>query len=107
MSDILLKRGQTADITFALVDNEGAPFDLTGYTVSLVIAGRSVRLQLAATLDSPATLGTGAFRIDAADYAALKPGADVPFELWAVSSTERTPFLSGVLRVVDVPQVTT
>lgn len=106
MTRIQLKRGQTADITFALVGANGAAFDLAGYTVTLVVAGKASALRRVATLSSPSSLGTGSFRITAADYPLLRAGVDIPFELWAVSASESKPFLSGVVFVDDVPQVT-
>ena len=105
MADIDLKRGQTASITFALFDSVGAAFNLTGYTVTLAIAGKKGELKrISATIDSPATLGTGAFPVVAADYATLKPGA-YTFEVWANDGgSNNIPMLSGTLDVVDVPQ---
>jgi hypothetical protein len=105
-ADIVLKRGQTADVTFALIDVDSAPFDLTGYVVTLAIAGRATRLERVATLDSPASLGTGRFSFTSVDYDVLRVGVDIPFEMWAISGATRTPFRTGVLHVVDVPQVT-
>lgn len=106
MADIKLKRGQTADVTFALVDNVGAPFDLTGFVVTLAIAGRATRLERVGVVDTPATLGTGRFAFVAADSDVLRVGVEVPFELWAVSASRRVPFRSGTFLLVDVPQVT-
>lgn len=105
MADIELKRGQTASITFSLFDSEGAAFNLTGYTVVLALAStRGAPLKrITATVNSPATLGTGAFPVVVADYDVLKPGSYV-FEVWANDGTNNIPMLSGTLDVADVPQ---
>ena len=104
MADLNLKRGQTASITFALVDSAGAAFTLTGYTVTLAIAGKGIIKRITGANDSPATLGTGAFPVVAADYATLKPGS-YTFEVWAFDGgSNDIPMLSGTLDVDDVPQ---
>lgn len=99
-TSITLYRGQTASITFAFLDETGAAFDLTGFTVTLNTSG----LTRTATMPSPST-GAGSFEIVAADYAVLRPGR-YPFTVWAVraSPARRTPFAFGFIDVVDVQQ---
>lgn len=106
MADIELKRGQTARITFALTDSAGDPFNLAGYTVTLAIAGKGGApvKRIAATLNSPSSLGTGYFPVVEADYSVLRPGAYL-FEVWAYDGdANNIPMLSGTLDVNDVPQ---
>ena len=103
MADIRLKRGQTGSATFAILTDAGAAFDLTGFTVTLVVA-KGQRFERAAVLDAPETLGTGSFAFAAADYDKLRPGEYV-FEVWAVDVDDSLPVFSGTLEVVDVPQL--
>jgi len=111
MSDFSLKRGESRTVTFALkAPGTNNPFDATGYTVSLVVDGHGMHTTITGTLDSPATLGTGSFVVDAS---ALKPTvsragkrlAPYDFEVWAVAGSTRIPMLTGTFDVVDVPQV--
>jgi hypothetical protein len=103
MADIRLKKGQTGTVTFAIVDDDSVAFDLTGFTVTLVIATRQ-RFERVGVVDVPATLGTGAFDVDESDYEKLRPGEYV-FEVWAKDSINSLPVYSGTLEVVDVPQL--
>ena len=103
MSNIKLKRGQTGSATFAILDDAGAPFDLDGFTVTLCIATRQ-RFERIGTVDAPTTLGTGAFAFAPADYEKLRPG-EYTFEVWATATGSSLPVFSGILEVVDVPQL--
>jgi hypothetical protein len=104
MSTFSLKRSHTADVSYTLLDADGAAFDVDGYTVTLVIAGRGVRLQKVGVSDTPSTLGTGVFSFVSADYDTLRPG-DYAFEVYVDDGdTQNIPMLSGTLTIVDVPQ---
>lgn len=100
---ITLKRGQTADMTFALFNAAGGAFDATGFVVTFVANGNGKHFERTGVMPSPSS-GTGTFSFVAADYATLKVGRyDV--EVWATKAGVRTPMLSEVLVVDDVPQV--
>lgn len=102
MSTIRLKKGQTGSASFTLLDDAGAAFNLTGFSVTLVVSGGQ-RFERVATLDAPATLGTGSFAFVVADYVKLRPG-EYPFEVWAHDGVNNLPVFSGSIEVVDVPQ---
>jgi hypothetical protein len=99
-TNITLYRGQTASVAFAFLDEAGAAFNFTGFTVTLNTPG----LSRTATMPTPSS-GAGSFDFVAADYAVLRPGR-YPFTVWAVRSApaRRTPFAFGFIDVVDVQQ---
>lgn len=103
MADISLKRGQTGSVTFAIVDDDNVAYDLTGFTVTLVIATRQ-RFERVGVVDSPASAGLGSFAFTESDYDKLRVGEYV-FEIWATDVSNALPVRSGTLEVVDVPQL--
>jgi hypothetical protein len=106
MADISLKRGQAATINLAVFGANGSsPLDLTPYDggVVLVIGGARGRLEIAAVLASPLSLGTGTFTITTSAYSTLRDNS-YQFEIWLKQSTSRIPVRSGTLEIVDVPQ---
>jgi hypothetical protein len=106
MADISLKRGQAATINLSVFGTNGSsPLDLTPYDggVVLVIGGARGRLEIAATLNTPLTLGTGSFAVATSAYSTLRDNS-YQFEIWLKQGTSRIPVRSGTLEIVDVPQ---
>lgn len=105
MTTIALKRGQTGNIGFSVLNAAGTgQQDLDGYTITLAIAGRGKRYQITGTADSPSTDGTGYFPVTSALYAAL-PDSTYAFEIWLNDGdTINAPVRSGTLTIADVPQ---
>jgi hypothetical protein len=117
MTTFDLKLGETRNVTFEMFEPDGTtPTDLTGLTVSMVIEGRDrgLRLTKTATLDSPASLGTGAFAFVAADYATLRASRrgerrlaePFDFTVWVHDASNNRPRIVGTFDVYDVPQRT-
>lgn len=104
MTRLTLKRGQAANITFAVVDRvSGAPLDIAALAVTIAIDGNGRHLERVGVVNAPSSLGTGHFAIVPADYDVLKPGT-YRFQVWAAATD--VPFDDdGTIEVVDVPQV--
>lgn len=106
MADISLKRGQAATVNLSVFASNGSsPLDLTPYDggVALVIGGARGRLEIAAVLNTPLTLGTGTFTIPTSAYSSLRD-SEYQFEIWLKQGTSRIPVRSGSLEILDVPQ---
>ena len=102
MTALSIKQGHTQSITLQVLASNGGAFDLTGYTVTLVVRAQGQLARLG-TVVSPAT-GEATFAFVVADYAgALQPGR-WPYEVWVSDLDENIPVLSGTLTIVDVPQ---
>lgn len=107
-----LRRGETRTVTFALFDAAGAAFNTTGYTVTFAADGNGTHTTKTATLDSPASLGTGSFAFTASETLALKPTTrgrkrltdPLRFVIWAKDAgTNELVMLDGFFDVDDVP----
>jgi len=102
MTALTIKQGHTQTVTLQINASGGGAFNLTGYTVTMVVRAQG-QLAKAGTVVSPAT-GEATFTFSAADYAgALQPGRWV-YEVWVSDVDENLPVLSGTLTIVDVPQ---
>ncbi len=107
MSDITVKRGDSAGVTFSVFAADGVtPENLTGKSVFLVIGGTGSRgrAKIAVTVDTPASLGTGSCVFTAAHYAALRDAA-YQFEVWMTDGTTDRAVRTGTMQILDVPQL--
>jgi hypothetical protein len=104
--NITLRYGETGVINFTVVDDVGAIFNLTGYSVTLVVSGNQARTTFAATI-TDAVNGIGYFVINKSDYANLRIG-DFKFAVWVHNgdgpSDQNRIAMTGELFVVNVPQ---
>jgi hypothetical protein len=105
---VSLKSGQTKTVPFACFSSNGAVFNLTGYTATLVVTGRNgVKNNFVCTNDSPATLGTCSYTFLKADYDILKVGM-YDAELWVSNgdgaNDDNYPVLTMTIEVLSTPQ---
>jgi hypothetical protein len=102
MTALEIKQGHTQSITLQVLASGGGPYNLTGYTVTLVVRAQG-QLAKVGTVVSPAT-GEATFAFSVADYAgALQPGRWT-YAVWVSDLDENIPVVSGTLTIVDVPQ---
>lgn len=113
MADVTIKTGQTCTIAYSVVQADGeTAFNLTGYTVTMVLEGtsgdvhgdaRGRRLQKTGTTTNAAG-GLGNFSFSTTDTSSTMAPGEYAFEVWVHDDDEEIPVLSGTLELRRVPR---